>query len=117
MLCGYGAWWFFMAVLTTLRYLREGLPFNIGWWGFTFPICVYAVSVLTLGRQTHLDGLLAVGGVLVVGVSIFWCVVAWRTARGAWNRSLFIAPCLITGAIPGDFEAGRLRAAPLEVIP
>lgn len=109
-LCGYGAWWFLLAVMTTARYLREGLPFNIGWWGFTFPICVYAVSVLTLGRQTHLDGLLFVGGVLIVGISLFWCVVAWRTVRGAWNRSLFIAPCLITGAIPSDYEAGRLRA-------
>lgn len=111
-LCGYGAWWFLIAVMTTLRYLREGLPFNIGWWGFTFPICVYAVSVLTLGRQTHLNGLLFVGGVLVVGISLFWCVVAWRTVRGALDRSLFIAPCLITGAIPSDFEAGRLGAAP-----
>ena len=111
-LCGYGAWWFLLAVMTTARYLREGLPFNIGWWGFTFPICVYAVSVLTLGRQTHLDGLLFVGGVLIVGISLFWCVVAWRTVRGAWNRSLFIAPCLITGAIPSDYEAGRLRAVP-----
>ncbi len=111
-LCGYGAWWFLIAVMTTARYLREGLPFNIGWWGFTFPICVYAVSVLTLGRQTHLDGLLFVGGVLIVGISLFWCVVAWRTVRGAWNRSLFIAPCLITGAIPSDYEAGRLRAVP-----
>ena len=111
-LCGYGAWWFLLAVMTTARYLREGLPFNIGWWGFTFPICVYAISVLTLGRQTHLDGLLFVGGVLVVGISLFWCVVAWRTVRGALDRSLFIAPCLITGAIPSDFEAGRLGAAP-----
>ncbi len=111
-LCGYGAWWFLLAVMTTARYLREGLPFNIGWWGFTFPICVYAISVLTLGRQTHLDGLLFVGGVLIVGISLFWCVVAWRTVRGAWNRSLFIAPCLITGAIPSDYEAGRLRAVP-----
>jgi hypothetical protein len=30
---GYGAWWLGLAGLKTIRYLREGLPFNLGWWG------------------------------------------------------------------------------------
>lgn len=109
---GYGAWWFLLAVMTTIRYLREGLPFNIGWWGFTFPIGVYAVATLALARQTHLAPLFVFGAVLVAALVAFWCVVAFRTARGALDRSLFVAPCLITGAIPGDFEAGRLSDAP-----
>ncbi|MBU2736938.1 C4-dicarboxylate ABC transporter, partial [Acidithiobacillus caldus ATCC 51756] len=33
-LWGFGLWWMVMAVAFTLRYLREGLPFNMGWWGF-----------------------------------------------------------------------------------
>ena len=111
---GYGAWWFLLAVLTTIRYVREGLPFNIGWWGFTFPIGVYSVATLALARQTHLAPLTALGAVLVVALAAFWCVVAIRTARGALDRSLFVAPCLITGAIPGDFEAGRLSDVPDE---
>ena len=94
--------------MTTLRYLREGLPFNIGWWGFTFPLGVYAVATLALGRQTHLELFIAIGCVLVVMLTGFWCVVAIRTGVGAWNRSLFVSPCLITGAIPRDFEAGRI---------
>jgi len=98
--------------MTTIRYLREGLPFNIGWWGFTFPIGVYAVATLALARQTHLAPLFVFGAVLVAALVAFWCVVAFRTARGALDRSLFVAPCLITGAIPGDFEAGRLSDAP-----
>ena len=64
-LLGYGAWWLLLAVLTTTRYLREGMPFNIGWWGLTFPLGVYAVATLTLGRQTHLAFLLGIGGTLV----------------------------------------------------
>ena len=105
---GYGGWWFLLASMTTLRYLREGIPFNIGWWGFTFPLGVYAVATLALGRQTHLDLFLAIGGALVVILAGFWCLVAIRTGIGAWNRSLFVSPCLITGAIPRDFEAGRI---------
>jgi C4-dicarboxylate transporter/malic acid transport protein len=36
MLWGYGVWWLGLAILKTVRYLRVGLPFNLGWWGFTF---------------------------------------------------------------------------------
>jgi tellurite resistance protein TehA-like permease len=32
LLWGYGLWWFALALIVTLRYLRDGLPFNIGWW-------------------------------------------------------------------------------------
>ena len=102
---GYGAWWLLLAVLTTIRYIREGMPFNIGWWGFTFPLGVYAVATLTLARQTQIGFLTTIGGALVACLSLFWIIIATRTLRGAWSRSLFVSPCLITGSIPSDFEA------------
>ena len=54
MLWGYGVWWLSLAVLKTVRYLREGLPFNLGWWGFTFPLAVYTLATLALARVTGL---------------------------------------------------------------
>lgn len=104
-LWGYGAWWLLLAVLTTARYLREGMPFNIGWWGFTFPLGVYAVATLTLARQTHLGFLLVTGGILVAALACFWTIIAGRTLHGAWHRYLFVSPCLMSGAVPNDFEA------------
>jgi len=103
MLWGYGLWWLALAVLMTVRYIREGMPFNLGWWGFTFPLGVYAVGTLALARATHLDFLFAVGGVLIVCLVGFWLVVAARTLHGAWHGYLFVSPCLATGAIPADF--------------
>ncbi len=104
-LWGYGAWWLLLAVLTTARYMRGGMPFNIGWWGFTFPLGVYAVATLTLARQTHLGFLLAIGSGLVALLAIIWVTIALRTLHGAWHRYLFVSPCLMSGAIPADFEA------------
>jgi C4-dicarboxylate transporter/malic acid transport protein len=105
-LWGYGLWWLALAVLMTARYLREGMPFNLGWWGFIFPLGVYSVGTLALARATHLDFLFAIGGGLVACVSGFWIVVAARTLHGAWRGVLFVSPCLIKGSIPADFEAG-----------
>jgi C4-dicarboxylate transporter/malic acid transport protein len=94
MMWGYGSWWLLLAVLKTIRYAREGLPFNLGWWGFTFPLGVYALATLTLARLTHLTLFSAIGGALVVGLAAFWLLVATRTAHGAWKGTLFVAPCL-----------------------
>jgi tellurite resistance protein TehA-like permease len=38
MLWGYGLWWLLLAILKTWCYLRGGMPFNLGCWGFTFPL-------------------------------------------------------------------------------
>ena len=93
-LWGYGAWWLALAVLKTIRYLREGLPFNLGWWGFTFPLGVYALATLALARATGLELFAVTGGALVVCLAIFWIIVAARTLDGAWRTTLFVSPCL-----------------------
>jgi len=107
-LWGYGAWWLMMAVLTTVRYLRAGMPFNLGWWGFTFPLGVYSVATLALARQTHLGFIMAIGCALVVCLAAFWLVVAARTLRGVARGDLFVSPCLARGAIPADFEVDAI---------
>ena len=102
-LWGYGAWWLIMAAMKTVHYLRRGMPFNLGWWGFTFPLGVYALATLALARVTHLAFFSVTGGVLVVILAVFWAIVATRTLRGAWKGDLFFSPC-ISMKIPDQFE-------------
>ena len=99
-LWGYGAWWLLLAAIVTARYLREGIPFNIGWWGFIFPLGVYAVSTLTLGRETGIALFDQIGVALVALLSLLWCVVMLRTLLGAWRGDLFFAPCLLSNVAP-----------------
>ena len=101
-LWGYGAWWLGLAALKTVRYARAGLPFNLGWWGFTFPLGVYALATLSLGRATQFEPFMILGSALVACLATFWVVVAIPTAHGAWCGRLFFAPCL-----EGDETAAR----------
>ncbi len=94
---GYGLWWMAMAGLITLRYLRQGLPFNIGWWGYTFPIGVYAVATLRLSTFLPIPAFAILGGGLVIALVGLWLIVGARTVRGAWRGDLFVAPCLKDG--------------------
>ena len=104
-LLGYGIWWLLLAMLMMVRYLRQGLPFNIGWWGFTFPLGVYAVAMLALARQTHLAALADFGALLVGLLALLWGIVFTRTAFGAWHGHLFFSPCLMSNVAPIAAEA------------
>ena len=93
-LWGVGVWWCLMALLITVRYLRNGIPFNLGWWGFTFPLGVFALTTLKLGAVLHLGFFAALGCVLVVALTALWLVIMKRTVSGAYNGKLFVSPCI-----------------------
>ncbi|MEJ0040273.1 MAG: TDT family transporter [Gammaproteobacteria bacterium] len=93
-LWGYGLWWLGLAVLVTRRYFREEVPFNMGWWAFTFPLGVYSLATLALARTLHSAFFEVAGCALVLLLIAFWVLVASRTLHGAFHGYLFVSPCL-----------------------
>lgn len=95
-LLGFGLWWLGIAVLTTLHHAKQGLPFNLGWWGLTFPLGVYTLAILTLAQQLNLAFLYAVGYAFAAILMLLWSLVATKTAQGFYQGHLFFSPCLKT---------------------
>ena len=93
-LWGVGLWWIVMAALITLRYFRAGIPFNLGWWGFTVPLGVYSLATLRLGSMLHLSFFDVAGCVLVLALTLMWLLVGKRTVQGAYRGELFVSPCI-----------------------
>ncbi|WP_027614075.1 TDT family transporter [Pseudomonas sp. URIL14HWK12:I6] len=93
-LWGFGLWWMLMALLITARYLRDGIPFNLGWWGFTFPLGVYSLATLKLASTLNLGFFSVVGCMLVSLLAVMWLIVGKRTVQGAWRGGLFVSPCI-----------------------
>jgi C4-dicarboxylate transporter/malic acid transport protein len=93
-LWGFGLWWMLMALLITVRYLRDGIPFNLGWWGFTFPLGVYSLATLKLANVLNLTFFSVFGTVLVTFLAVMWLIVGKRTVQGAWRGELFVSPCI-----------------------
>ncbi|GMQ52180.1 MAG: C4-dicarboxylate ABC transporter [Pseudomonadales bacterium] len=94
LLWGLGLWWLLLALLIICRYLREGMPFNLGWWAFTFPLGVYALATLTLGQMLQLAFFSRLGAGLVGLLALLWVLVMAATLRGAWRGELFVSPCI-----------------------
>lgn len=97
-LWGVGVWWCLMALLITARYLRDGIPFNLGWWGFTFPLGVFALTTLKLGAVLDLAFFSVLGCALVAALAVLWLVIMKRTVRGAYRGELFVSPCIAAKA-------------------
>lgn len=86
LLWGLGLWWMLMAMLITVRYMRASMPFNLGWWGFTFPLGVYTVATLKLGALLHLSFSTSSGHALAPCLRCFGSssrVVPWPGLIGA----------------------------------
>lgn len=98
MIWGYGLWWLALAALITARYWREGIPFNLGWWGYTFPLGVYTVASFKLGAALHLAFFGGVGALLTIILFAMWLLVASKTLAGAWSGRLFHSPCIASAA-------------------
>ncbi|KAI9701664.1 MAG: hypothetical protein M1820_006435 [Bogoriella megaspora] len=109
---GFGLIWFAFALATI--YQCRPFPFNMGWWGFTFPLGVYAISTMEFGNEMSSLFFKVLGTILTAAVVLLWIVVAANTARGAWNGRLFYAPCLANlskeKAGPEKAEEGREKA-------
>ncbi len=93
---GVGLWWLLLAILITIRYFRAGVPFNLGWWGYTFPLGVYTVATLKLGVLLKVAALSIFGTFLVIVLAAMWVLVAARTIHGGWKGHLFVSPCIAT---------------------
>lgn len=91
---GCGLWWMLLALMITVRYCRNGIPFNLGWWGFTFPLGVFTVTTLKLSTLLAIPFFKGLGAGLVVALLLVWLLVAAKTVQGAWRGTLFVSPCM-----------------------
>jgi len=94
-LWGLGFFWFAIAIMTLVDMARKKtIPFNMGWWGFTFPLGVHASATIAFATQLDSGFFRVLGTVQALSVTILWIYIVGMTAVRAWNGSLFVAPCL-----------------------
>ena len=95
---GFAIVWLTIAAAITIRTARQGLPFAMTWWSFTFPVgtMVTGTSELSAALGAHVLTWAAVAlfGLLLAN----WLRVASATARGTWRGSLLNAPARLVGA-------------------
>lgn len=94
---GFTMLWLGLSVAITLRH-RKVMPFNMTWWGFTFPVgtCVTGSTVLFTHTGADLFAVSAVG--LYILLVSAWAVVAARTLAGVRHGGLLQPPAPVPAA-------------------
>ncbi|KAI9825079.1 MAG: hypothetical protein M1832_001399 [Thelocarpon impressellum] len=88
---GFGLVWFFFAVASISR---ARFPFNMGWWGFTFPVGVFATATTALGTALQSSFFNVLGTIISICVIVLYIVVAVGTVMKSLTGAMFFAPCL-----------------------
>ncbi|UYF71672.1 TDT family transporter [Acinetobacter ursingii] len=91
---GVGIWWLGIAIFASLHHLRQGIPFNLGWWGLTFPLGVFILALQQLALQLQWSSLMVIVHGLMMLLLGLWGLVTLKTIRGAYTGQLFFSPCL-----------------------
>ena len=88
---GFGIVWLFFAIASLSR---TRFPFNLGWWGFTFPLGVYATATVQISKELPSAFFKVVGTIFSLAVVLLWAVVSVGTVRKSLSGALFVAPCV-----------------------
>ncbi|KAL5358893.1 sulfite efflux pump SSU1 [Aspergillus floccosus] len=91
-LWSFGLVWLFFALASIVR--SKTFPFNIGWWGFTFPLGVFATCTCEMGRELPSQFFRILGTMVSLCVVVLWGVVSVGTLKGVVSGRMFYAPCL-----------------------
>jgi C4-dicarboxylate transporter/malic acid transport protein len=95
---GFAMLWLALAAAITIRTARQGLPFALTWWSFTFPVGTCVTGTITLAARSDAEALRAASVILYLLLAAAWATVAVRTARGAATGRLFRT--MPTGSAP-----------------
>ncbi|KUH32892.1 C4-dicarboxylate ABC transporter [Thermococcus celericrescens] len=82
---GFGVWWFAMAVILTLHYVRKlNLPYSLAWWAFIFPFGAYVSATYNVGTT------FGIGAIINFGFAMYWLLLAMWLVTGALTLKNFV---------------------------
>ncbi|KIY01589.1 uncharacterized protein Z520_03141 [Fonsecaea multimorphosa CBS 102226] len=93
-LWGFSIVWFIVAVMMVATSGR--FPFNMGWWGFIFPVGVFTLLTITIGEELESRFFKILSCVLTAACVAMWLVIASMTLQRSIKGTMFYAPCLGT---------------------
>lgn len=106
---GFALVWLFFAVASISR---GKFPFNMGWWGFTFPLGVLATATTQMAKELPSTAFKVIGMVCFASfcldnianskdleifsilVILLWALVGSITTKRVWDGKMLNAPCL-----------------------
>jgi C4-dicarboxylate transporter/malic acid transport protein len=88
---GFSAWWFVMACIVIIHYLRHiELPYALVWWAFTFPTGALCLASAVAWKVTQFSTIFYFFNLATIFLLIVWLIVLLGTAKGVASGKIFL---------------------------
>ena len=89
---GFSVWWFVMACIVILHYIRKiELPYALTWWAFTFPSGALCLASAVAWKVTQFSSFYAFFVLAAVFMLIVWLIVLLKTVKGVVSGKIFLS--------------------------
>ncbi len=93
MLWGLPIWWPVHGIYSVAaRSIQGHLKFNMGFWGFIFPLGVFTAATIALSKALPSSFFGYLFMLFIVSLVLLFVCVALGTLHGTWNIPLLVAP-------------------------
>jgi len=83
---GFGIWWFLMAVVMTIHYIKRlKLPYAASWWAFIFPLGAYVAASHSVANIFGIELINYIGFTLYWLLFFLWFVTSIKTLSHILN--------------------------------
>ncbi|AFM39272.1 tellurite resistance protein-like permease [Desulfosporosinus acidiphilus SJ4] len=90
---GFGTWIVGIIVIISIYQIRNGgIPFNMGWWAFIFPLASYTIASQKIARIFISPLTVGYSKFLTILLILLWVYTFSNTVRGVLSGKLFIGP-------------------------
>ncbi|ADT84338.1 hypothetical protein TERMP_01363 [Thermococcus barophilus MP] len=79
---GFDVWWFVMAIILTLHYIRKlDLPYSLAWWAFIFPLGAYVSATHNVALAFKINIIDSFGFALYWLLFALWLITGIKTLK------------------------------------
>jgi len=89
----FGTWWFIIGILSIFSRIKNKIPFNMGWWGLTFPLGVYITSTIIIGNCLQSEFFHILATIYIIFLVSLWAMVTIKTIQATISGKL-VSPCV-----------------------
>ena len=99
---GFGVWVIgIIGMISFYHFRRGGIPFNLGWWAFIFPLAAYTIASQKIAAIFFTPLTYWFSLILTIFLLLIWFYVFINTAIGVWSGKLFMGSRILRTSIDG----------------
>ncbi|KAI1762886.1 voltage-dependent anion channel [Hypoxylon sp. FL1150] len=81
-------WFFCISVIANIA-VRKQISFHLNWYAYVFPNVGFTITVISVGKMLHSNGVMAVGSAMTVMLVLMWIFVFTNYVKAVIGREIW----------------------------